>query len=71
MLDFLKKYLFIWPHWVLFGACGIFDLHYSMRNLELQHVVSSSPTRGGPGPPALGVQSLSHWTAREVPATLS
>ena len=21
-----------------------------------------------PGPPALGVQSLSHWTAREVPA---
>ena len=24
-----------------------------------------------PGPPALGVQSLSHWTTREVPALLN
>ena len=27
----------------------------------------SSPTRDEPVPPALGAQSLNHWTAREVP----
>ena len=28
---------------------------------------SSSPTRNQMGLPALGTQSLSHWTTREVP----
>ena len=31
---------------------------------------SSSLTRDETGPPALGVQSLSHWTTREVPGDL-
>ena len=36
---------------------------------SLQHVGSSSLTSVEPGPPALGAQSLSHWTTGEVPFT--
>ena len=28
------------------------------------------PDQGQPGPPALGVWSLSHWTTKEVPRTI-
>ena len=38
-----------------------------MRDLQVQYVGSSSPTRGGTWTPALGAWSLSHWTTREVP----
>ena len=50
-------YLFIWLHRVLFGAHGIFCC--SMRDLVPRPGIE-------PGPPALGAQSLSHWTTREV-----
>ena len=59
---FLKKYLFVWLHWVLVAAheiiscstaCGIFSCR--MWNLV--------PWPGIiPGLPALGARSLSHWT---------
>ena len=35
-------------------ACGIFDLHCSAQNLQLWHVGSSSLTRDGTWPSALG-----------------
>ena len=59
-----KKYLFF-----LFGRagfqCGTWDPWSSLRHAksQLQHVGFSSLTRL----PALGMQSLSHWTTREVP----
>ena len=34
---------------------------------QLWHVGSSSLTGIKPGPPALGAQSLSNWTTKEVP----
>ena len=66
---FLKKkiiYLSIWLHWVLIvahrifvAACGTFS--WGMWDLVLWPGIE-------PRPPALGAQSLSHWTAREVPS---
>ena len=57
-LCFLKKHLFIWLCQVLVVAggtlsCGRWDL-------------VPGPGRE-PRPPALGAQSLGHWTSREVP----
>ena len=38
---------------------------------QLWHVGSSIPNQGlNPGPPALGAQSLNHWTTREIPELL-
>ena len=51
-------YLFIWVHWVLAAACRSFS--WSMWDLVYWPEIK-------PGPPALGVQSLTHWTTREVP----
>ena len=45
-------------------ACGIFS--YAMQS-QLRHVGPSSLTSDRTWAPALGVQSLSHWTIREVP----
>ena len=57
-----KKKLFIWTCWVLVAACRIFSC--SMWDLVLCPGIN-------PGPPALGAQSLSHWTTRKVyPASL-
>ena len=57
-----KKDLFIWMCWVLVAACRIFSC--SMWDLVLWPGIN-------PGPPALGAQSLSHWTTRKVyPASL-
>ena len=56
----LKKifYLFIWLYLVLVTACGIFSCS----------IWDPVPWPGvEPGAPALGVQSLSPWTTREVP----
>ena len=56
--DFFHIYLFIWLHLVLVEAmwiltCGMWDL-VAWPEME-------------PRPPALGAQTLSHWTTREVP----
>ena len=71
--DFLKNIYFFRLSWVLVVACRIFSvaaykificnmptLSYSMWDLI-------PPPGIEPGPPALGVGSLSHWTTREVP----
>ena len=61
-LKFLK---FIWLCWVSVASHGIFSLYWAMWDLV--------PWPGiEPGSPALGDQSLSHWTSREVilPMTL-
>ena len=66
--SFFKKFiLIIWPCHVLMVACGIFDLHCSAQNLQLWRVGSSSLTRDGTWPSALGGQTLSPCTTREVP----
>ena len=52
--------LFIWLCWVLVVAHWIFDLYCGIWDLV--------PWPGiEPKLPALGVQSLSHWTTRETP----
>ena len=63
---FLKKYfyLFIWLHWVFTEAPRSLLWHTGsfscgMRDLDLW-------PRTEPWPPALGAQSLSHWTTREA-----
>ena len=51
--SFLFGFCFCWfPFWPC-GACSMWDL--------------SSSTRIKPTPPAVGAQSLNHWTTREVP----
>ena len=42
-------------------------IYLTVLDLYLQRVASSSLISMEPGPPALGVWSLSHWTPREVP----
>ena len=52
---------------VLAVACGIFDLGCGMQTLSCG-MWDLGPWPGmKPRPPALGVQSLSQWTTREVP----
>ena len=53
-------YSFIWLHWVFVATCRIFSC--GMWVLMPQPGVE-------PELPALGAQSLSHWTTREVPMT--
>ena len=60
ILFFFLIYLLIWLHRVLVVAHGIFSC--TMWVLV--------PWGIEPGPPALGVWSLSHWTPREVPKLL-
>ena len=43
-------------------SCGMLELY-------LWHVGSNSLTRDRTQPPALGVQTLSHWASREVSGT--
>ena len=68
---FILKILFIyltvpslsWGMQVFYLCCGIQTLSFGMWDLV--------PWPGiEPGPPALGVKSLSHWTTREVPQLL-
>ena len=65
-------------------SCGMRDLVAACRIFQFQHVdflvaackllvaacMRDLVFRSGiePGPPALGAQSLTHWTTREVPA---
>ena len=59
------------PHFFFFVKIFIYlavpGLNCSMQDLLLQHVRSSSLTRDWTQAPALGAQSLSHWTTKEVP----
>ena len=45
---------------VLVATCGIFFFSCGMRHLVPRPWIE-------PGPPALGAQSLTQWTTREVP----
>ena len=59
-------YSFVWLCQILIAASQIFSLPWSMQTLNC--VVWDIVHRPGmePRPPALGAQSLSHWTTREV-----
>ena len=61
-------YLFIWQHQVLVAACRIFSCGIQTL-LSLRYLVPL--TRIKPRHPALGAQSLSHWTTKESPQCLS
>ena len=71
-LFFVFIYLF-WLHRVLVAARGIFVVACGLlvaacRLLSCGMCAgSSSPTRDWTWAPALGQQSLAHWTTREVP----
>ena len=66
---FYFSYLFIWlcqvlwhsGSWTFIAACGLFFFFP-----QLHHVGSSSLKRDRTCAPALGAQSLSHWTTWEV-----
>ena len=47
-------------------SCSSRDLHYGVRTLSCGPQNLSSLTRDQSWAPALGAQSLSHWTSREV-----
>ena len=69
---FLKSYFLflIWLHQVSVAACRIFNLRCGMQILSCG-VWDLVPWPGiKPGPPALGAQSLSHWTTGEGPANM-
>ena len=51
------KYIYLW----MYSSIWVNQI------FQLWHVGSSSWPQIEPGPPALRVQSLSHWTTREVP----
>ena len=64
-------------YFYLFAYLAALGLSGGMQNLLamacelfLGQVKCSSPARIEPQPPALGTQSLSHWTTGEVPHTL-
>ena len=58
-------YLFIWLHWVLVVAWGIFSYGLWTLSSGMWDLVPRPWIQ--PDLPALGTQSLSHWTTREVP----
>ena len=69
---FKKTYFLfvIWLHQVLVAACRIFDLHCGMQILSCG-MWDLVPWPGiKPRPPALGGQSLGHWTTREGPTNM-
>ena len=68
---YLSIYLSIWLCRVLVAACGVFFLAVARELLIVACMWDLVPWPGiKPGPPALGAQSLSHWTSREVPMLL-
>ena len=78
-LSLFFKYLFIYlaPPGLSCGIAGssIFVAAFRFFNCDMRTLSCSiwdlvSWSRMEPGPPPLGVQSLSHWTTREVPNTL-
>ena len=65
-LQWCVYFMFIWLDWVLVSACGFFSCGMKTVNCIICGLVS------WPGfqcrSSAVGMQSLSHWTTREVPA---
>ena len=70
-------YLFIFPCWVFavageifhfIAVCGLFSCSMWTLSCCVWHPAPWPVFQ--PGPPALGVQSPSHWTTREVPMLL-
>ena len=59
--SYFNIYVFTWLHQV--NSCRIFGLHSLFATCGL--LVTACGIK--PRPPALGAQSLSHWTTREVP----
>ena len=66
---FLKRYLFIWLHWVLVAACGIFSWSIRALSCRMWGLVLGLGIQ--PEPPALGAWSVSRWTTREIPNHLN
>ena len=65
ILLFFAQNLFIWLHWVLVAAHGIF--HCGMRAWQACGMWDfSSLTRDWTRTPCIGRQILNHWTTREV-----
>ena len=62
---FFNIYLFIWLHWVLVAVCRITDL-YCIWTLSCSMLYLAPQPEMEHQRPELGVQSLSHWTTREV-----
>ena len=62
---FRKKYLFIWlaGSWLQYVG----SLVIACKFLVVPCGICFPDQELNPGPPALGVQRLSHWTTREVP----
>ena len=68
--SFFKNFIygFIWLHQVSVEAWRIFNCGVQTLNCSMWDLV---PWLGiEPRPPALGVQSLNHWTTREIPLHL-
>ena len=61
-----NNYLFVWLHQILDVACRIFSCGiWALVSCGIWDLV---PQPGiGPGPPALGLWSLSRWITRDVP----
>ena len=53
--------------WILYHLSYKGGPYLNILGLNCDLVVSSSLTENQTRPPALGAQSLSHWTTREVP----
>ena len=60
-------YLFIWLHWVLVVARRTFGCSMQTLRCSLWDLAPWPEIK--PRPLALGAQSLSHWTTKEVPRT--
>ena len=61
----LMYVLFIWRYRVFIAACGIFSCSMGTLSFGMWDLVPWPGIKSGPH--ALGGQSLSHWTTREVP----
>ena len=70
MYVYMYLFIYLWLCWVLVAACGL--LAAVCKLLVTARMRDLVPRPGiEPGPPALGVQSLTHWTIREVPCMFS
>ena len=70
--SFLKKYLFVWQHWVLTGAYRITVMVHRLSSCRVQAVAlklagSWFPHQGLNSHPSTGRWILNCWTTRESP----
>ena len=61
----IYSFLFIWLHWVLVVALGIFNLRCRIFGCGMWDLVPDQGSNSAP--PALGAWSLSYCTTKEVP----